>query len=642
LEQQGALGPIPPYRDLISQFPNLTEQEIRQAGDLFGPHWNRLQREQVQVGNLPPLGREPFDQNWSHEWATDYILPPGATMTLDEMKELVDSQVSSWRGLGDRSPGYHYLQKPDGSHVIRVLHTKEDSGRPNIDRFVLEDTYSFSPAFREPIEAGGGTVQRGRVRAYNAQGDLAGQELAAKAYADQTHVPTPFNPTQGPIEREAQQWIGWDRADRYLQQADARGYANVVSGVRNRYRGEATARANTAYYRYLPGLSSEKRARNLIVNPATRGHRFQLGPQKNVRAATATDSELNSAIYFLKTAGPDSALHETFHVFARFFEDSMIEALGAAYKKATGRVGMRKTGGRPTLFENAEEWLAKEFEKYATTAKVGSVHLQTAFNTMGKLAKRHKSYGRLVKANEHVANVFNQLFQNPNSGLQAVPYNADEFRHLGAARYMMAAHEDEAHKTHYFARGRTFIERSVNHPYLGYYPASYMWGKVIPELVRFLVREPFGIKAPLWGYSMAQHVSEAFQLQLNTDPEFRDFLKTHPQFIRFFQMMLPGTPWDIPVNMPAWMRHTAREEARNQIREMTGEELKHAQPLNEIANSANYAFGIGRFIQTGQSIINEFNPEEEQKGPTQQEMFEAAFGNDLAAAEQELGPMLGR
>jgi hypothetical protein len=290
--------------------------------------------------------------------------------------------------------------------------------------------------------------------------------------------------------------------------------------------------------------------------------------------------------------------------------------------------------------------LASEFEKYVSTGKVRGPALQSAFNMTGRLMREDLKMKNLPTASRAATSIFEQLLGQPNSALSAVPFNPDEWRILSAARYMMGASEDAAHKTHYFSRSRNLLERSVNHPYLGYYPASYMWGKVVPELVNFLIREPFGVRAPMWGYTMAGHVSQAIQMQFATDPDFRDWVEKHPEMIRFVMMMLPGTPWDIPVNMPAWMRHVAEAEAQNTIRTARGEAPQHADVLHEVADTASYAFGIGRTLETIGKIGKELNPKPEEQassGPdllARRRAMMTVQDQDVADASAELAPLL--
>jgi hypothetical protein len=119
----------------------------------------------------------------------------------------------------------------------------------------------------------------------------------------------------------------------------------------------------------------------------------------------------------------------------------------------------------------------------------------------------------------------------------------------------------KAYKTHFFNPNRGWLERTLNHPYLGFYPLSYMWGKVVPEFAGFLFKHPFGLNAPMLGYDAAQHVRDTMIVQMQ-DPEFAKQMEQNKGLIYFVQLMLPATPENIPVNAPAWTRHLADAQAK--------------------------------------------------------------------------------
>ena len=125
-----------------------------------------------------------------------------------------------------------------------------------------------------------------------------------------------------------------------------------------------------------------------------------------------------------------------------------------------------------------------------------------------------------------------------------------------AFTYALRKSSLEAYKTHFFNPSRGALERTLNHPYLGLYPLSYMWGKVVPEFARFLFLKPFGRDVPFMGYSAATKVQQALLEQMQ-DPEFAAAMKKNAGAIYLIQLLLPATPTDIPVNSPAWMRHLA-------------------------------------------------------------------------------------
>jgi hypothetical protein len=126
-----------------------------------------------------------------------------------------------------------------------------------------------------------------------------------------------------------------------------------------------------------------------------------------------------------------------------------------------------------------------------------------------------------------------------------------------AYRYGLEKASNQAYKTHFFNPERGFLERTINHPYLGLYPISYMYGKVVPEFARFLFIHPFGMNAPLAGYDAFRHGQEAILTQM-TDPDFAKFAADHAEVMYIIQLLLPATPTNIPVNAPAWARHAAQ------------------------------------------------------------------------------------
>lgn len=141
----------------------------------------------------------------------------------------------------------------------------------------------------------------------------------------------------------------------------------------------------------------------------------------------------------------------------------------------------------------------------------------------------------------------------------------------------------QAFKTHYFNPRRGWVERTINHPYLGIYPASYMWGKVIPEFVRFMLKRPFGINAPLAGLNAVHRVQQQLIVSM-ADPEFSTFIEEHPDAIYLAEMLLPGTPTNLPANAPAWARHISTDLRAG--RDVTADTL-----MREVDDTAKFALG---------------------------------------------------
>jgi hypothetical protein len=195
--------------------------------------------------------------------------------------------------------------------------------------------------------------------------------------------------------------------------------------------------------------------------------------------------------------------------------------------------------------------------------------------------------------------------------------------HAAAARVVIEA-EDAAFTNTHFHRGRTAMERSLNHPYMGIYPSSYMWGKVLPEMIRGLALNPFGIpipgisigydaagkglgkfirpsEAPLlpggtglpgMGFVNANRVYGSVMQQQETDPEFNEWMEERKDMWRALAMLLPAVPWDVPANFPLWMRRFSEWGHESQARVAEGKEAKDFDVSGTARDMTEYAFGL--------------------------------------------------
>jgi hypothetical protein len=177
--------------------------------------------------------------------------------------------------------------------------------------------------------------------------------------------------------------------------------------------------------------------------------------------------------------------------------------------------------------------------------------------------------------------------------------SADEQTVWQAFRESLRSTSQQAFKTHFFDPRRGWLERSVNHPYLGLYPASYMWGKVLPEFARFLLLRPFGLKAPLLGARAYQRVQEAFVARLADDPEFKKSIDDNQDLAYAFSTLMPALPNDLPANAPAWARHLSQD-------------LNGPKPIDpqtfvtrEATDAATYAFGPTRTLSVGAGAVGD-------------------------------------
>lgn len=157
----------------------------------------------------------------------------------------------------------------------------------------------------------------------------------------------------------------------------------------------------------------------------------------------------------------------------------------------------------------------------------------------------------------------------------------------------------QAFKTHYFSPERGFLERTINHPYLGLYPASYMWGKVLPEFARFLLKRPFGLNAPLVGYAAMTRVQEEMGAWIATDPEFAKALEGNKDFIYLINVLMPGDPTNLVANAPAWARHLSQQQRAGGVRDPQ----RFAE--KEFQDSFSYAIGPIRSFNVASKAVGD-------------------------------------
>jgi hypothetical protein len=150
----------------------------------------------------------------------------------------------------------------------------------------------------------------------------------------------------------------------------------------------------------------------------------------------------------------------------------------------------------------------------------------------------------------------------------------DSFRHTS----------EQAFATHFFRVNRGWLERTLNHPFLGLYPLSYMYGKVLPEFARFLFLRPFGLNAPLLGIDAYHRVQQTVAAVVANDPDLRKTFEENPEFGYFVAMLIPGDPANLTVRAPGWARHIAENVAE-------GQPVTPGMVTDELADSAGYALG---------------------------------------------------
>ena len=374
------------------------------------------------------------------------------------------------------------------------------------------------------------------------------------------------------------------------------------SAMVDRLRSDAIDATDEAYASYAPEAfeASGRRAAlagdggGTVFNQRTGAGRVRAGFEVGHRTGGHT-------LHFVRnSADASSAIHESFHLFSRLIDDSARTQFVDAYNRAHGLTGR---SAKRRFTREVEEWVSAEFEAFANGDLREAAPYAATFKAFAEWGKDHPS----IPKGSVIDDVFDKVLTEWND----IPYgfnNLDEFRIIASTRAAFLRAEDEAHSTGYYRRGRSWLQRSINHPYLGLYPASYMWGKVLPELTRFLVRRPFGLKAPLGGMMMFNHFFRNMQYQLNTDTELADWVEGHPETVRFLSLMVPGSPTEIPVNLPVVGRRAIESWAESEAAKARGEtpDTLGTEPLKWFGDAASYAVGFTNLFGNVADIADEW------------------------------------
>jgi hypothetical protein len=260
-----------------------------------------------------------------------------------------------------------------------------------------------------------------------------------------------------------------------------------------------------------------------------------------------------------------------------------------------------------TWTEDVHEWFAKQMIEWTRTGEAPARHLEPIFEFYSKYLTTTTSK---VKMSPEVKSILDEFTGRPVA--RATGAHPDEMALMNMMEGEVDRSARNARDLIHFRTNRSWAERSLNHPYFGMYPLSYMWGKVLPELVEFLVFRPFGVKAPLVGYKTVGDIYRAVMLQQENDPELREYLTNNEPALRAIAMLVPGVPWDLPVNSPLWVRRMAEAVATQQQRVLDGKTNPDGTPASLdltkidvpkiIEDTAGYALnpvkGIGNIVDT--------------------------------------------
>jgi hypothetical protein len=209
-----------------------------------------------------------------------------------------------------------------------------------------------------------------------------------------------------------------------------------------------------------------------------------------------------------------------------------------------------------------------------------------------------------VRVSPAMEGVLNRVFSGP--GVETVPYSIEDGAMRMAAHQVVRTSWDEAHATQFYKHDRSMIERSINHQYIGLYPASYMWGKVLPEMLRFLALRPFGMETPFLSWNILREVSDSVNAQSEVDPSFRKFLSDNSKAFLLLSMFFPSLPQDTPANASLPVRRIAEQGLENQLKYAQGvnpSDVKDIDYAKGASDAMFYALGPAGSIRTASQTL---------------------------------------
>lgn len=261
-------------------------------------------------------------------------------------------------------------------------------------------------------------------------------------------------------------------------------------------------------------------------------------------------------------------------------------ALGHSYSSDIADV----TSSIQRIVEEAKIELQAEFGPEVRLAAINPAQKAKLYQILNR---RSSEAAKSVDTIESIANASYELLTK--HGAEEQLYRAFEHVYEKALK--------EANRITYFNPERTIFERTVNHPFLGFYPYSYMFKKILPELINFMFKKPFGLQAPGAGYQAYMHVRDYFENQMETDYTFRKFMEDNSEVAFLVTQLFPGVPWDISALPPAYVRKIATSIA-GADKDYTFEDLIGRDIIGTTGKMGPLT-SIPSFAGAGQQIINQ-------------------------------------
>ena len=154
---------------------------------------------------------------------------------------------------------------------------------------------------------------------------------------------------------------------------------------------------------------------------------------------------------------------------------------------------------------------------------------------------------------------------------------------------------------------KSALERTLNHPFTGFYPTSYTYGKILPVFANALFKySPFsGEYAPFVGARRLNIIAEHIAAALEDNPDLQEVVMKRTPLINYLNSLVPGVPSDIGAGLPYWFRNgILRPAVEGNFEDIPGKFAESVLTTGErIVGPLNYARTVQSSITQIQTML---------------------------------------
>ena len=175
------------------------------------------------------------------------------------------------------------------------------------------------------------------------------------------------------------------------------------------------------------------------------------------------------------------------------------------------------------------------------------------------------------------------------------------------ARAAHARSVEVATKEQLYNPNKSALERTLNHPFTGFYPTSYTYGKILPVFANALFKySPFsGEYAPFVGARRLNIIAEHIAAALEDNPDLQEVVMKRTPLINYLNSLVPGVPSDIGAGLPYWFRNgILRPAVEGNFEDIPGKFAESVLTTGErIVGPLNYARTVQSSITQIQTML---------------------------------------